>query len=378
MNQNDDIPKSLPALLQQLDEAGITDYRRYNSVRTYLNFRAREKDIPLCGVFELTPLCNLDCKMCYVHLTKHQIHGARLLPVATWKDLIDQAVSAGMMYAKLTGGECLTYPGFREIYLYLRSLGIETEVYTNGVLVREEIMELFKKHPPAGIQITLYGADEDSYMQVTGHRVFNVVLDNIKALKQADLPLSIAVTPNEFMQDGENIINLLHSLQLSYKINSGLMSPREETGREYREAPLDVYVTMLKLKNRLTGLQEIHECDISSLPVSGGNAEDSPMGVTCGAGRSSFSISWQGQMRPCNTFPSVVADVLSQSFAEAWKQINVAVKSFPTPVECSGCQYERQCKHCVAEHASGAPIGHASPQVCDWVKRMTAEGLITL
>ena len=28
----------------------------------------RENDIPGVGLFELTPLCNLDCKMCYVHL----------------------------------------------------------------------------------------------------------------------------------------------------------------------------------------------------------------------------------------------------------------------------------------------------------------------
>ena len=34
-------PSSLQALLRQLDEQGITDYRRYQQVRNYLEFKAR-------------------------------------------------------------------------------------------------------------------------------------------------------------------------------------------------------------------------------------------------------------------------------------------------------------------------------------------------
>ena len=66
------LPSSLRELLRQLDAQGITDYRRYRQVRQYLGFKAREKNLPISGSFELTPLCNLDCKMCYVHL--QQIH----------------------------------------------------------------------------------------------------------------------------------------------------------------------------------------------------------------------------------------------------------------------------------------------------------------
>lgn len=36
--------------------------------------------IPISGTFELTPRCNFDCKMCYVHLKEEQIskHGREL------------------------------------------------------------------------------------------------------------------------------------------------------------------------------------------------------------------------------------------------------------------------------------------------------------
>ena len=34
----------------------------------YLRNDAYDKKIPFKGVFELTPRCNFDCNMCYVHL----------------------------------------------------------------------------------------------------------------------------------------------------------------------------------------------------------------------------------------------------------------------------------------------------------------------
>lgn len=111
-------PSTLRELLNQLNSQGVTDYRRYEAVRTFLGFKAREKALPISGSFELTPLCNLDCKMCYVHLNKDQMAGASLLSAAQWKDIMQQAIDNGMMYARLTGGECLTYPGFKELYLF--------------------------------------------------------------------------------------------------------------------------------------------------------------------------------------------------------------------------------------------------------------------
>lgn len=101
-------PEKLSQLIAQLNAEGVNDYRRYEAVRKFLNFKAREKGIPISGTFELTPLCNLDCKMCYVHLNKAQMQGAQHLSVEQWKQLMQQAIDAGMMYARLTGGECLT------------------------------------------------------------------------------------------------------------------------------------------------------------------------------------------------------------------------------------------------------------------------------
>ena len=49
-------PEKLSQLIAQLNARGVNDYRRYDAVRKFLNFKARDKGIPLSGTFELTPL----------------------------------------------------------------------------------------------------------------------------------------------------------------------------------------------------------------------------------------------------------------------------------------------------------------------------------
>ena len=376
--QQDTQPKTLRALLRHLDEQGVTDYRRYDAVRKFLSFKARDKGIPISGSFELTPLCNLDCRMCYVHLNKEQMNGAQLLTVEQWKDIMQQAIDAGMMYTRLTGGECLTYPGFRELYGFLHSKGIETAILSNGILMDSEMVDYLAAHPPAAVQITLYGASEEAYERVTGKRFFTRVMENIRRLNAAQIPLSIAVTPNEFMTDGEEVIRLLHDEGLTFAINAGLIQPREETGRKLADAGLDAYVAMMKLRMALKGQQLEPDCDPESLPDPGSETSTATKGVRCGAGRSGFAIDWQGRMRPCNTFPCEPVEVLELGFAEAWKITNHTALNYPLPAECEDCAYKCVCKHCVAEHAAGAPAGHASPAICAWGQRMVSEGLLTL
>jgi len=334
--------------------------------------------VPISGSFELTPLCNLDCKMCYVHLEKDQLAGADLLTAEKWKGIMQQAVANGMMYARLTGGECLTYPAFKELYLFLRSMGVEVSILSNGILMDENMVSFLAEHMPAAIQITLYGASDDAYEKVTGRRAFVQVSNNLRRIRDAELPLQVAITPNEFMEDGEEIISFLDKEGIKYQINSGLLKPREETGRDLADADIDTYIKLQKIRIKLNNWELEPDCDPASLPETGGKNTGEARGVKCGAGRSNFAIDWRGYMRPCNTFPCDGYEVLKDGFAESWKAVNQLANNFPRPVECEECPYKKICKHCIAEHASVADIGHASPMICAWARRMVEEGLVAL
>lgn len=373
-------PGSLTELLAQLDAMGIRDARRYAAVRRFLNRKAREQELPVTGSFELTPLCNFACKMCYVHLTGAQMT-APLLSVAQWKDIMSQAIDGGMLYASLTGGECLTYPGFRELYCFLRDKGVEVTILSNGCLMDGQMAHFLKANPPAGVQVTVYGASEEGYQRVTGQRAFAQVLENLRRLRDLGIPLKAAVTPNAFMEDGEDVIRLLDREKIPFVINTGLLPPREETGRTVQSASLDDQAAMLRLSRTLRGYSPEEDCEARQLPPSGTEGKiregTCPRGVVCGAGRSAFAVDWQGGMRPCNAFPCKPQSVPELGFSQAWHRVNQIARDYQRPVECQDCGYRRICKHCVSEHAT-APQGHADPAVCDWVKKMVYEGLLAL
>ena len=150
------------AFLDDLVAREKKDKLKFDDFSDFLEDKARQTATPINGQFELTPLCNLDCRMCYVHLQPEQLN-QKPLGVDEWKSLIDQAWEAGMFQVTLTGGECLTYPGFEEIYLHLHSKGCQITVLTNGVLLDEKRIRFFKDHPPAVVQVTLYGSNDDTY-----------------------------------------------------------------------------------------------------------------------------------------------------------------------------------------------------------------------
>ena len=181
------------ALLEDLRKRDEKKVHEMRSIRNFLGMKAREKGIPISGQFELTPLCNFDCKMCYVHLEPDQLNHQSILSVDTWKDLMHQAWEAGMMSLNLTGGECLAYPGFDELFLYLQSLGCEVGVLTNGYLMDEKRIQFFKKHLPSQIQVSLYGWNDDVYERVTGQRAYTTVVKNIRRATEENLPIFITV-----------------------------------------------------------------------------------------------------------------------------------------------------------------------------------------
>ena len=88
------------------------------SIKEYVFRRGTIEHIPVSGTFELTPRCNLNCKMCYIHMSeKEQCAAGKELTTKQWIDIGEQAVSQGMVYLLLTGGEPLIRPDFSEIYI---------------------------------------------------------------------------------------------------------------------------------------------------------------------------------------------------------------------------------------------------------------------
>ncbi len=369
--------KSLPGMIAKLMEKNIDPAYYDWAMRSYMDFKAREKAVPLKGVFELTPYCNLDCKMCYVHLNSEQMKGCKILSADEWESIMQQAIDSGMMFASLTGGECLTYPDFERLYLYLYNKSVRIGVLTNGVLLDKEKIEFLKKYPPVSLQMTLYGTNEEMYEKVTGKREFARVIENIRRATEANLPLKITLTPNPYLTLNENkeLIRFASTLGVQFQVNSGLINPREQTERDnsFYDLSVEDYMEFFKLEKSLKGELPPAECT-TDLPKAGGETDGSvPKGIRCGGARSSFNITWNGKMVPCNRYTHICSEPLKEGFTASWNEIHNQVMEILLPVECENCTYRYASKGCAAGHADAKP-GHASHEQCKWCRAMVKNG----
>lgn len=375
-----DFSGNLLETLRQAEKQGMDAAAAEKVYNEYFTFQTRKKAVPYQGMFELTPLCNLKCKMCYVRLSPEQLGERSLLMADSWIRMIDQAAVAGMMKAALTGGECLTHPDFDAIYLHLQELGIRTAVLTNGILLNEDRIRFFQRYPPALVQITLYGASEEEYEQVCGTRHFETVLANIRRAQEAGLSLFIAITPNRFLTDGgEALLKLAASLDIPYNINSCLFTPHPGTGREKDNVDMEMedYIRLYKLRAQMNG-EVITPVDPASLPEVARQTEPQKLGLRCGAGMNAFTIQWDGAMIPCSSLLQIRESPLRDGFQAAWNAIHEAALHFPIPAECEACEYNSVCPSCVAIHAQDAPPGHASPRRCQCARQLVESGLVRL
>ena len=175
----------------------------------YLFDRAFETATPISGTFELLPICNMDCRMCYIRMSPEEMHRqGKMLNAEEWLSIGRQAAEKGALFILLTGGEPLLHPEFKEIYKGLRALGICVTINTNGTLITEEIADMWQQDLPRRVNISLYGSSDDIY----GHycrnsKGFTQVMHGIKLLKERNISVKLNCTLTPWNRDDmDNIL----------------------------------------------------------------------------------------------------------------------------------------------------------------------------
>ena len=183
----------------------MDEYRSFSTVERSLMARASAAKMPVSGSMELLPLCNMNCKMCYVRLSPEEMkRQGKLRGWEEWLEAGRQMQQSGVLFLLLTGGEPLLFPEFRKLYQELRKLGFVLTINTNGTLIDEAWADFFAQYKPRRINITLYGASRESYADLCGYpQGFDRVVNAVRMLRQrkVDVKLSASVTP-------ENICDL--------------------------------------------------------------------------------------------------------------------------------------------------------------------------
>lgn len=104
-----------------------------------------------------------------------------------------------MLYLLLTGGEPFLWQDFWPLYERLSTMGFLISINSNGTLLDEARVARLAEHPPTRINITLYGAGNETYEALCGRSgMFDRVDRAITLLRQAGIlvKLNCSLTPH--------------------------------------------------------------------------------------------------------------------------------------------------------------------------------------
>lgn len=331
---------------------------------SYLFQKASKANIPLSGTFELSPVCNFSCKMCYVRKTAQEVKssGETMMTAEEWLQLAEEARRMGLLYILLTGGEPLLWPDFWYLYEKLCSMGFLISINTNGSLIDDQAIERFCKNPPVRINITLYGASDETYETLCGIKgAYHKVVSAIRKLKEKGIQVKLngSLTPDN-IQDLDACIKFAEESQLIYESVTYMFPPlrRDRTlvGKNERFTPFDSAYYSLRsyrlqfgeafYRKRLEMIQQ------GAVPPPGldENCIDPVDGrIRCRAGKASFWVTWNGMMTPCGMMPEPVVEIRKlPDFATAWKKLVTISNNLKLSGTCSSCKNRELCHSCAA------------------------------
>jgi radical SAM protein with 4Fe4S-binding SPASM domain len=224
-------------------------------------------------------------------------------------------------------------------------------------MLQGQILERFLKDPPLRFNISLYGGSNETYRGMCGLPVYDRVKENIRALRQAGIgvSLNLSITPYNY-QDLEQIYADAVELDVNVKASSYMYPPIRLADGSYgcgnRLSAEDaarcsvlwdaIRFTPEEFALRAQGMEKLTDVCGDGCPLEEGE------GIRCRAGSSSFWITWQGKMLPCGMMTEPVADLRKQSFEEAWEYIRSESAKVRLPAECGSCAYKEVCGVCAS------------------------------
>ncbi len=321
----------------------------------------------------MSDTCNLRCRHCWI--TPAFADGKPLPGEVVDIELLRQAVTEakplGLSSAKLTGGEPMVHPGFREIARMLSEEGLGLNMETNGTLIDDDMARFLKDETKIDfISISLDSIDESSHDRFRGVKgAYRAALNGLRCLVDAGYKnVQIIMSPHKGnVGEVEELVKLAASkgagsVKLNPVTNNGrgsLMHERNETLSikeilelsDYVRGPLKKSSSIPVILNIPLSLRPLKEL------VANANAGD------CGVDHI-LGILGSGTVALCGigrTMPELVYGRLGQnSIRDIWLNHPAIVKlrndlmDFENyPELCRNCIFMRKCRTgCVVQNYS--------------------------
>ncbi len=355
------------------------EQRKTANIRQVLLRRCGHLGIPVSGTFELTPRCNLQCKMCYVRLTAAEMNAiGRERTAEEWISFAREAKDAGMAFLLITGGEPTLRHDFCQIYEALAQMGFSISINTNGTLFSPAIRELWHRLPPAQVNVTLYGICREDYGALCANPdAFDAVVDGLAWLRSEGIltHLNATMTPVNKHRLPE-MEQFARDRGLELRLTSYCFPPVRRDGcskcADYlRLSPEEAAgLAVEDILFREGGASIQHRLSANTPPAEDSCSLEIGEPIQCMAGHAQFWITWDGKMTPCGMLSEPSTDPFGEDgFRSAWDALRKQTEKIRLCAECVNCELRSSCMNCAAvTHAETGRFDGKPEYMCRYTK----------
>lgn len=317
---------------------------------------------PFSGGIELTSRCNLRCVHCYLQDYDQQKH----LTTNEVKKIIDQLYKKGVLFLYFTGGEIFTREDFEEIYVYTKKKGFIVELLTNGTLLNERLLSTFQNYPPASINISMYGASEETYYKVTGFReAYRKVVSAIKKLRENDFEVEVKFIAMKENTDDFYLVEAFaveHGCRFSFT-HELFQTLSGDNCTQNHMLPVEDIVAFEETYERTRRVWSANVTDKNIYTEMG--AGTVPL-FMCDIASNLFVIDCEGFINPCNKLRPHKFSILDCDFDEAWESYRKLKDIMATEkYACLSCKNISICNPCPARnYMATGDYETPDPNVC--------------
>lgn len=323
----------------------------YGDFSLGLQLEGVRRRIPLNGTIEVTRRCPLECQHCYNNLPMGDAGSrGRELTLQEHARILEEMAAEGCLWLLYTGGEIFARPDFLEIYTHARQHGMLVTLFTNGTLITPRIADRLAQFRPFAIEITLYGATQQTYEALT--RIpgsYDRCMRGIRLLLERDLPLklkTVAVSVNR-----HEIWAMRRLAEEEFGVDfkfDGMINPRLDCS----QSPLAVRMS----PEELVALDLSDPERVNEWTALVGRSAEAAATIHreevyhCGGGVNSFSIDPYGRMSICVLSEKDKYDLRQGSFREGWEDFLKAVRHQKRTqlTKCASCALKSLCGMCPA------------------------------
>ena len=304
--------------------------------------------LPYSVLFELTARCNMNCVHCYLQ----NVHDTKELSYDKIIEIIDILYEKGIVFLTFTGGEILLRKDFVDIYLYAKKKGFLVELFTNGYLFDDKIIDALAEYPPLLVDISLYGASENTYRKVTGlQNAFARVIQNCKKLKKGGIRVSLKSPIIDLTYpEIKDMQMLADKLQIPFVYTFEICNTIDR-----QDMPKMHQISLNKaleyeFANHYKQIQTEGRKSKSNYDEIINELRTNEKVYSCNVAVNSFVVDYNGKMCPCMKLRHRGIKLEKNNYEKIWSDFKKYSAQIATmDYKCKGCEALYYCDVCPAE-----------------------------